>query len=169
MTKQFTLSHKLLLTTGALLVIFGFTKLLQAEPITTTPPENLPQSVKRWWNIIVKYAKQYGVDPKAIATIIKVESNGNPSIIGSYGEIGLMQVLPQTANSLGYDYTLLYNPEWNIKIGTEYFAMQYYKYKDFYKAFYSYNGGYYPRADKPSAHKNATNYANKCITIYSTL
>lgn len=57
-----------------------------------------------------------------VMAIIKVESNFNPSAVGAAGEVGLMQIKPQTAswvlNKWGRDPGLnLYEPVANIETG----------------------------------------------------
>jgi hypothetical protein len=53
-----------------------------------------------------------------------VESGYNPEAIGLVGEVGLMQVRPETAAMLGFkgDRTVLEAPETNIRYGVEYLA-----------------------------------------------
>lgn len=71
--------------------------------------------------LVRKYARQYGVDPLLIQAIIKVESNGNPKATSSSGAQGLMQLMPETASSLGVRNA--YDPEQNIKAGVKYIRM----------------------------------------------
>jgi soluble lytic murein transglycosylase-like protein len=56
---------------------------------------------------------------------VQIESNFNPRMRGSHGEIGLMQVKPATARMMGYSGSTrgLYDPETNIRIGMKYLAL----------------------------------------------
>lgn len=76
---------------------------------------------------IVKYSATYETDPYLIASIIRAESNFHPDKLSAKGAVGLMQLMPATAqwiieregNDLS-DMDRLYEPEINIKYGTWY-------------------------------------------------
>ena len=74
--------------------------------------------------IIARHASQHGV-PLALAhAVVRIESNYRPNARGRAGEIGLMQIKPATARSLGYSGGAkgLYDPETNIRYGMKYLA-----------------------------------------------
>ena len=78
---------------------------------------------------VYKYAEENEIDPYLIFSIIKAESNFQRNIESSSGAIGLMQLMEATAiemaNEIGEDVVVkeaLYNPEINIKIGTNYYS-----------------------------------------------
>lgn len=74
---------------------------------------------------IAKYANQNGVPVELATAVVQIESNFNPRMRGSAGEIGLMQVKPATARLMGYSGSTkgLYDPDTNIRIGMKYLAM----------------------------------------------
>jgi soluble lytic murein transglycosylase-like protein len=74
---------------------------------------------------IAKYADQNGVPVELATAVVQIESNFNPRMRGSAGEIGLMQVKPATARLMGYSGSTkgLYDPDTNIRIGMKYLAM----------------------------------------------
>lgn len=76
-------------------------------------------------DLIEKYAELNGVEPELAHAIIRVESNYNPKIRGSAGEVGLMQIKPATARMMGYRGGAkgLYDPETNLRYGMKYLAM----------------------------------------------
>lgn len=75
--------------------------------------------------IIARYAASYGVPVSLANAVVKIESNYQPNIVGSAGEIGLMQIKPATARMMGYSGSVkgLFNPDTNIKYGMKYLAM----------------------------------------------
>lgn len=80
----------------------------------------------RAYNAIVsRYAAAYGVPTSLAHAVITVESNYRVDARGSAGEIGLMQIKPDTARMMGYTGSAkgLFNPETNIKYGVKYLAM----------------------------------------------
>jgi soluble lytic murein transglycosylase len=79
--------------------------------------------------IIEKYAKQYGVDPLFVVSVIREESKFLPQSESHKGAKGLMQLMPSTAQSIAvslgdktYKAQDLLSPEKNIQYGTWYLA-----------------------------------------------
>jgi hypothetical protein len=52
-------------------------------------------------SMVDEISVKYGVDAKLVKSVIKAESNYNPGATSSAGAMGLMQLMPQTAQSLG--------------------------------------------------------------------
>ncbi|TPL04021.1 lytic transglycosylase domain-containing protein [Mesorhizobium sp. B2-4-14] len=75
--------------------------------------------------IVARYAASYGVPVSLAQAVIKIESNYRPDMVGSAGEIGLMQIKPATARMMGYNGSAkgLFDPDTNIKYGMKYLAM----------------------------------------------
>ena len=74
-------------------------------------------------------AAEFDVDPWLLASLIRVESAGNPNAISKVGALGLMQIMPPTgkqiAVELGIDWTgpeMLFDPVLNIRMGTYYLS-----------------------------------------------
>jgi len=88
---------------------------IQALPQMTAEPLKSSADYDHYIN---EAAKIYGVDPKLIRSIIQHESGFNPNSRSQAGALGLMQLMPQTASSLGVTNPL--DPEQNILGGTKY-------------------------------------------------
>jgi soluble lytic murein transglycosylase len=81
----------------------------------------------KYREVIDANAGIYGVDPLLIAAIVRVESNYRPQLISSKGAVGLMQIMPDTAQWIltmeGFstlNMKSLHEPKSNIQIGVKY-------------------------------------------------
>jgi soluble lytic murein transglycosylase-like protein len=81
---------------------------------------NGPSSVDiaRYVPMIASAAKTHGMDPKLIHAVIRAESGYNADAVSPKGAIGLMQLIPATAQR--YGVTNLSDPVQNIVGGTRY-------------------------------------------------
>lgn len=74
--------------------------------------------------IIAREAASAGVPRELVQAVMAVESRFDPTVVGTDGEIGLMQIMPGTARMLGFSGSLaeLADAEINIAYGTAYLA-----------------------------------------------
>lgn len=68
-------------------------------------------------SIIQKASAKYGVDADLVKAVIQNESAYDPEAVSSAGAMGLMQLMPATAASLGVENPL--DPEENIEGGVK--------------------------------------------------
>lgn len=76
---------------------------------------------------VIKESSKYNMDPVFVLAVIKTESKFNPLAVGRFGEIGLMQIKPDTAEWIAKKFDIpwqgkktLENPSANIRIGLAY-------------------------------------------------
>jgi Transglycosylase SLT domain len=106
------------------------------EPVTserTSSPRDLPA-------IIGDASARSRIDADFIASVIHAESGGNPRAVSPKGAQGLMQLMPQTASTLGVKNS--FDPAENVDGGVRYLRellLQYHG--DAAKALAAYNAG----------------------------
>lgn len=83
---------------------------------TTTPSDTV--SASRYDEIIERHARARGLRPDLVRAVIQVESAFDPYARSPKGALGLMQLMPATADDLGVDDP--FDPEANIRGGTAY-------------------------------------------------
>jgi len=92
---------------------------IQAPHVSAAAPSTALSRETQWLEpIIAKASRRYGVDASLIKSVIKAESNFNPSAVSPAGARGLMQLMPATARSLGV--TDSFDPEQNVMAGTRF-------------------------------------------------
>lgn len=52
------------------------------------------EEVQFWEDKIVKWSGEWGLDPNLVATVMQIESCGDPTVISRSGALGLFQVMP---------------------------------------------------------------------------
>lgn len=103
----------------------------------TTPRK---YSRSQYDTLIEAIARNQGMNPSVIRGIIEVESGYNPYAKSSKGAMGLMQLMPQTAQDLGVSDP--WDPTENITAGTRYFSWLLRKYSgNMTLALAAYNAG----------------------------
>lgn len=95
---------------------------------------NYPVKVRRWCQLIEKYAGKYDLQPDLVAAVIWQESGGNPDAYSKSGAVGLMQVMPRDGIAASFNcingpcfagrptIAQLKDPDFNIEFGTRMLA-----------------------------------------------
>ena len=112
------------------------------QPIdkTVLKPKAYTSRQQPFSEIIQAASKAYGIDEGIIKAVIKQESSFNPHAQSSCGAMGLMQLMPTTAKSLGVKD--VFNPQENIMAGTKYLKQKLNEFNgDLPMALAAYNAG----------------------------
>ena len=128
------------------------TTFMNAQGVVVTPPVDATASVAAATStngttapadlepIFEQAAQQYGISKDLLKAVAKAESNFNPSVVSSAGAIGVMQLMPDTAKSLGV--TNPYDATKNIMGGARYLSQLLSQYNgDTSLALAAYNAG----------------------------
>lgn len=92
-----------------------------AQPAKPDSPTSFKAMVR---GLVEQEARKTGLPADIAEAVVHVESNYDPTVIGRVGEIGLMQVRPETAAMLGFRGTNeeLAKPEVNVHYGVIYLS-----------------------------------------------
>lgn len=79
--------------------------------------------------VLISESQKHELDPIFVLAVIQTESSFNPLAKGTSGEIGLMQILPKTAEWIAKKYKIpwhgeksLNDPATNVRLGITYFS-----------------------------------------------
>lgn len=98
-----------------------------------SPPDRLDRIVR-------EAAERHQVDPALVKAVISTESGWNPQAVSRKGAVGLMQLIPETAQRYGGGN--LYDPATNVEAGTTYLKALLDRYNgDIDKSLAAYNAG----------------------------
>ncbi len=73
-------------------------------------------------NIIKEASEEYSIPESLIKAVIKQESNYKSDAVSHMGAVGLMQLMPKTAEGLGVSADTLTDPRTNIMAGSKYLS-----------------------------------------------
>jgi soluble lytic murein transglycosylase len=106
----------------------------KVQAYLSAPMDSIPREYwdllfpQPYWAILQQDAREQGLDPYLVASLIRQESEFNPTVISYANAWGLMQILPRVGSELArkqhvrpYRTTYLLIPRVNLKLGTLYF------------------------------------------------
>lgn len=90
-------------------------------------------------SLIAAEADRHGLPPALVKAVIAAESNFDPQATSPKGALGLMQLMPSTAELLGVNDA--FEVRENVRAGTRYLATMLERYGDWSHALAAYNAG----------------------------
>lgn len=134
--------------------------------ISSTDPENsgIDSNID---NLIEKYSQKNNLDSDFVKALIKQESGFQPNAKSHCGAMGLMQLMPGTAATLGVNDA--FDPEQNIAGGTKYLSNllnQYNGNKELALAAYNAGSGAVKKYGGVPPYTETQNYVKNILTNY---
>jgi len=112
-------------------------------------------------------AERHSVDPALVRAVIETESNWNPSARSRKGAVGLMQLIPSTAQRFGVNDA--FNPKQNVEAGVRYLKTLLERYNgnlDLALAAYNAGEGAVERAGGVPHYRETRNYVQRVQDAY---
>lgn len=134
-----------------------------------------PHEIGRLANAVYTESKKYGYDPLFLLAVIKVESSFKKRAVSNKGAMGYMQMKPSTGVDLaqrsGIDWSgksTLFDPKYNVGLGSLYLYELILKFKDLKHAIVAYNLGETETRRRLASDRPLPNeYVRRVMTAYS--
>lgn len=121
---------------------------LESEALSDIPREVwLTAYALPYESTISRWSRKNGLDPLLVAGLVRQESAFNPDALSVSDAVGLMQLLPKTARQVAHEQRLRYSrvrlndPDYNVRLGTAYFASLEKQFGSVEAALAAYNAG----------------------------
>jgi len=117
--------------------------------------------------LVREASDRHRVDPALVRAVIETESNWNPSAVSRKGAVGLMQLIPTTAQRFGVND--LYSPQQNVDAGVKYLKTLLERYNgnlDLALAAYNAGEGAVDRAHGVPSFRETRNYVQRVQSAY---
>lgn len=138
---------------------------------TKKPYVKLSERRKKYASLIQTAASKHRLDPNLIHAVIQAESAYNPTAVSKAGAVGLMQLMPKTAERLGVTNRL--DPSQNVLGGARYLRELLDMFKSNVRlAVAAYNAGenaVLKYGNKIPPYKETQTYVKRVMNVYGTL
>ncbi len=135
-----------------------------------------PANARSLAKTILEECEQYDLDPYLILAVIQVESKFTPGAVSNKGAVGLMQVMPKTAEytakQMGMSYKgskTLHDPLVNVKLGIHYLSRLSDRFQSTEGALAAYNYGPAGYIKLMSSNQKLPRYVKKVLSFKSFL
>jgi soluble lytic murein transglycosylase-like protein len=123
---------------------------------------------RNWRTTVSRAAKKYLLEPALLNAVISVESSFDPDALSPAGAMGLMQLMPETAERFAVEDP--YNPVANINAGARYLRILLDRFDTIELALAAYNAGEnavlnYGRRIPP--YPETQNYVTRVLSYYA--
>jgi soluble lytic murein transglycosylase-like protein len=125
----------------------------------------IAQAEKQFHTHIVAASKKHRVDPALVKAIILAESGYDPKAVSPKGAVGLMQLMPRTADALGAKDS--FDPVHNINAGVKYLStlITYFE-GNLHMAVAAYNAGIDRIASRGTIPRATQRFVRKVLEYY---
>lgn len=116
--------------------------------------------------MIVRTARELGVDPRLAQAVAQVESGLDQKAVSAVGAVGVMQLMPETAAALGVDPTEIHE---NIRGGVQYLKQLLDRYHGnvlYALAAYNAGPGAVDRYSGVPPYRETQQYVNRVLSLY---
>jgi soluble lytic murein transglycosylase len=114
---------------GVIVIVIAFVAVFITTGRTVVPVVSERLFPIRYTDEIAAAAKMYSLDPYLVAAVVKTESGYDPKAVSPAGAVGLMQLMPETADWItglgdwqGVRHPDLNSPADNIQLGSCYLS-----------------------------------------------
>ena len=118
--------------------------------------------------LVNRISLEHGMDPKLVDALVRVESSYDPRAVSRKGAMGLMQLMPDTANRLKVEDP--FNPEENVRAGVKEFSRLVDRYAGSLQlalAAYNAGEGAVARYRGIPPYTETRNYISRILTLYT--
>jgi soluble lytic murein transglycosylase-like protein len=111
-------------------------------------------------------ARRHGVPAALVKAVIAAESSFDPGAVSPKGAMGLMQLMPGTANDMGVDEP--FHDAQNVQGGTRYLRWLFDRYGDWLRTVAAYNAGpeAVERYDGVPPYRETREYVQRVLSYY---
>ena len=152
---------------GSELLVRGKKRVKKASVSSRSASDNLKDNEKRYTRLIDRVSRELSLDRNLIHAVVRVESAFDPQAVSRAGAVGLMQLMPGTAQRYGVRDSR--NPAQNVYAGVLHLRKLIQQFDDVTLALAAYNAGenaVINNGYEVPPYPETQNYVRKVLTFY---